>query len=149
MYSIYAIQCNKNGKVYIGGTRNLTQRVDTHFRELKANRKYATSEEGKEAYSDWQNDFNRYGESAFTAYLLEDGVPDSEWRARELEWISRYRATDRRFGYNVYGDQKTFNHVPIVAGEPKNLARAVLELEILLKLSKRFGCTVDDLLKDD
>lgn len=55
---IYAIRCNVTGRMYIGMSRNILERVETHLGELRRN-----------GYSQinpqLQADFNEHGEKTF------------------------------------------------------------------------------------
>ena len=88
--SIYAVRCVKNGKMYIGRTRDVTTRIRTHFAELKSGKKRGC----------FQSDYDAYGKEAFEFYVLEKNVPFEAAGDRELFWIDEYKADDERFGYN-------------------------------------------------
>ena len=102
--TVYAIRCKENGKVYVGSTIYLKQRIYQHFRELKKHQKTTTSNVNKiVSYVDWQNDYDKYGEDAFEIYCLESNVPQSKLREREFYWIEEYKARDPEYGYNSNG----------------------------------------------
>lgn len=104
---IYAIRCTENGRIYIGSSTNLDNRLKTHFRDLKAREKRGAvrDENGKSKGifpegSLWQEDFNKYGEKAFEIYVLEEDVPKRSRQEREDYWIEEYKACDPEHGYN-------------------------------------------------
>ena len=101
---IYAIRCEANGKIYVGRTQNLQRRMREHLTELKNGAKNQSYRFGR-GPSEFQKDFNQYGQSAFEVYILERDVPPSEVHEREYHWISEYRATDSRYGYNKYAEK--------------------------------------------
>lgn len=91
--SVYAIRCEKNGKVYIGISKDPETRLQFHLIELKGGRKRLKNPE-------WQKDFDEFGMDSFKAYILETDVAWDDRRDREHHWIKAYRAADPRFGYN-------------------------------------------------
>lgn len=78
-YSIYAIRCIENGKLYIGRTTNLKNRIEIHFRELKS---------GKHTNEEMLNDYKVYGREKFEVYLLEENVPFTERKRNSNIWKS-------------------------------------------------------------
>lgn len=97
--TMYAIRCSVNGKVYIGRTQDMERRMREHLTELKKGGKRTDYGRGYEP-SDFQRDYNQYGENAFDVYILEENVAPEVVREREAFWIAEYRATDREYGYN-------------------------------------------------
>ena len=65
--TVYALRCEKNGKVYIGCTKDVGTRLRHHLLDLKGGRKRLKNPE-------WQMDFDLYGADAFKAYILETDV---------------------------------------------------------------------------
>lgn len=92
--TIYAIRCTANGKVYIGRTQNLEQRIRKHWLDLKRGFK------GNMRDPSFQHDFDRYGEESFKLYILEENVPPETANDREAYWIAEYMATNPKYGYN-------------------------------------------------
>lgn len=92
--TIYAIRCEENGKVYVGRTQNLDQRLRAHLNDLKKGYK------GNMRNPSFQQDFDEYGQESFKAYVLEENVPPDKAEEREAFWIAEYKATNPRFGYN-------------------------------------------------
>jgi len=95
LFSVYAIRCKKNGKVYIGRTTRLKECIEIHFRELRH------SKHKNKALLD---DFKKYGFENFEVYVLEENIPYSE-RMKEYEYMRQYNSFDEEFGYNR-GDLK-------------------------------------------
>lgn len=111
-YSIYAIRCIKNGRLYIGRTIDIQKRIAVHFQELKS---------GKHTNKLMVEDFKNYGRDNFEVYLLETDIP-YEKRGKEYEYMRKYNSYDKKYGYN-YGD-KTKNpkkEIQIINGLPENL----------------------------
>jgi group I intron endonuclease len=95
MQGVYAWVCTINGRVYVGSAVNVTQRKYAHTVLLNGRRHPNTH---------LQAAWLKYGTNAFEFELLEQ-VGDLVWlRAREQAWITRLRACDREFGYNVTSD---------------------------------------------
>lgn len=59
---IYCIENLVNSKKYVGGSKNLSSRIKSHFSSLKRN---------KHIIKDLQNDWNKYGEKNFKYDILE------------------------------------------------------------------------------
>lgn len=95
-YSIYAIRCKSNNKLYIGRTTNLKQRVNNHFDNLKGN---------SHKILDLQEDFNKYGIDNFEVYLLEENIDYTE-RKKEYDYMREYNTFSKEYGYNQ-GDLKS------------------------------------------
>lgn len=100
--TIYAIRCKENGKLYIGRTYDLIRRTHEHFSELRRNAKKKTMYPGKRTLSNFQLDYNQYGEEAFEVYILEENVPPEKCKSREAFWISQYDTTNPKRGYNKF-----------------------------------------------
>lgn len=101
LYTIYAIQCESTGRVYIGSTSNFEQRIRAHFSDLKNGQKTVRINKNKREKSIWQCDFEKFGESEFHVFLIEENVPYSKEAERETHYINYYNATNPEFGYNV------------------------------------------------
>lgn len=115
--SIYAIRCTDNGKVYIGRSADVRHRAIAHFAFMEREKASPTRRKPNR----FQQDYNRLGRSGFEIYILEENVPPALCAAREGFWISEYKATDPRFGYNKLSER------PIPGcfreGLPENLAK--------------------------
>lgn len=74
---IYKIECVKNGKCYIGQTKNFKKRVQDHLLKLNKNNHYSNL---------LQLDFNNYGIESFVFEILEE-VSELESDEKERIWI--------------------------------------------------------------
>ena len=97
--TIYGICCKKSGRVYIGRTYRLENRIKEHFAELR-NGKKTCYQNGQRVMSNMQKDYDKYGEDSFNVYIIEENVPPERVKQREAYWIEKYRADDMRYGYN-------------------------------------------------
>jgi len=111
-FSIYAIRCKANGRVYIGRTSKISERIQTHFSELKR-KKYSSKL--------MIEDFEKYGKENFEIYILEENVP-WESRFKEYEYMRTYNSFDEKYGYNR-GDRnkKEQNKFDFIYDLPPNL----------------------------
>lgn len=117
---IYAIQCKKNGRVYIGRTYRLKSRISEHFLSLRRGCKGNGSKRYGANQANFQKDFDIYGEDAFKVSVLEENVPPELCQAVEMKWISRYNSTDPRYGYNIRNENIKDNFpVPTIGFPPK------------------------------
>ena len=104
MQLIYAAVNKINNKVYIGKTkRGIHIRALDHFKSAKRGSKTA-----------FHNAIRKYGEDAFTWYVLQDNIDDSLIDSRERYWIARYK----QLGYTLYnltdgGDGGKTHHGPM------------------------------------
>ena len=88
---IYLITNKVTGKVYVGQSNNVEQRLAAHKCSLRTN-------DGKENHH-LQNSWNKYGENNFRFSIIEE-CGESELDEREKYWIRNYRANDKNYGYN-------------------------------------------------
>lgn len=111
LHTIYAIRCKSNGKVYIGRTTRLDERIKIHFTELKS---------GRHKIKSLLEDFNKYGRDNFEVYVLEKDIPYSE-RYKEYEYMKMYNSFDIEYGYN-FGDRgkKTTSTIDYIYQLPPN-----------------------------
>lgn len=91
MTGVYIIKNLVNGKVYIGQSKNVRERIYKHKSRLR---------HGVHKNSHLQNAFRKYGEKAFWFGPLCECLED-ELDQRERVWIEWYRATNRKHGYNL------------------------------------------------
>lgn len=85
---VYCIVNKKNGKRYVGSSRNIRSRVGAHFSALRSGR----------GFRDIQRDFDKYGEVNFTCEILEIVKDGTQLRHREEHWILKLRTIE--CGYN-------------------------------------------------
>lgn len=103
MYTVYAIRCKENGKIYVGCTKQpLQDRIHRHFEQLGRNdkrRSYGGTKPQENTV--WQDDYNKFGEDAFECFSLETDIDDAFHKEREMFWIEEYKSYDSRYGYNI------------------------------------------------
>lgn len=87
--NIYKITNKINGKVYIGQT--------IHSIEYRFSRHCLKSQNGCVVL---HNAITKYGKENFKVELIEE-VPIEKLDEREIYWISYYKSTNRKFGYNI------------------------------------------------
>ena len=115
---IYAIRCKTSSRVYIGRTYRLEARLKEHFSELRRGMKtWYAAEEGRHI-SQFQKDYNKYGEENFQVYILEKDVPPEKCKEREAFWIDEYHSADPRYGYNRYDEHMKPQIPPVIEGLP-------------------------------
>lgn len=89
---IYLIKNSVNGKVYVGQSRNIRQRIDHHF----------APSQGTRHRNPLYFAMAKYGRQAFEWSVLEE-LPDDlpVLTDREQYWMDLYQSLDRKFGYNL------------------------------------------------
>lgn len=89
---VYKITNIDNGKVYVGSSKNLKNRLNRHLWYLKKN---------THSNSHLQRAWNKYGEDKFEFSVLEF-VPDVNiLLEREQHYMNLYLSYKRDFGYNI------------------------------------------------
>lgn len=88
---IYQIRCTRTGRKYVGSSIDIEVRWKAHRREL--NQRTHCNRHLQQAWI-------RHGEPRFEFRVLELVEPEL-LRRKELSWIDRLHATDRRRGFNV------------------------------------------------
>lgn len=97
---IYAMQHNKTKKMYIGKSKNVYKRYESHIANLKV---------GKHASELMQEEYDEYGED-YSVYVLEEvenpserfnfnGNVHSVGSEAEMKWIREYNTIEN--GYNT------------------------------------------------
>ena len=110
--SIYAIQCIKNHRIFVGAAQDVTCSTYLHFRALRNGEKLRRAPEGHMEETTWQKDFNRYGPEGFCIFEIESGVPAEARKERVSHYISKYRSDEMAFGYNARNPRtKTSNEI--------------------------------------
>lgn len=89
---VYIIKNIQNGKVYVGSTKNATQRWTAHKNQLRNNRHKNVI---------LQNSWNKHGEDAFVFEVIEDNIDLHFYKAHEQFAIWRYDSCNRSKGYNL------------------------------------------------
>lgn len=88
--TIYAIRQKDTGKIYIGSSRMVAERLKSHLAAL---------ESGRHSNEDMQADYNKYGRESFEFYEI-DKMPTEAYRQRETYWMFVFNSCDRNKGYN-------------------------------------------------
>ena len=86
---VYLIQCNKNGKNYIGSSKNIKERWREHISCLRDKRHHSMK---------LQEDWDKFGEDQFEFHIL---VKTDYANAKKLEdeYIKKFKSD--KFGYNT------------------------------------------------
>lgn len=110
-YTIYAIRCKANGRMYIGRTKQLTEeRIKAHLTLLRSK---------KHTNKLMQEDYNKYGEDNFEYYELETGLT-FENRNKECFYMDKYKTCDSRYGYNTRDNHsRAKGIIKIIKGLPE------------------------------
>lgn len=121
--TVYSIKNIKNGKMYIGITKNLRQRITTHFSKLRNN---------KHPNPKLQSDFSIYGEDYFKVKTLFESTHYGETFNMEKKLIRKYNTICN--GYNIAGeesmwDKKTFFSTTVDGIIGKKLIKHINEKE--------------------
>jgi group I intron endonuclease len=85
---VYAIVCRSNNKFYIGSSKNITKRLDHHFKHLK---------KGNHRNPHLQNAWNLFGEDNFYYLIIDYSENNIE---REQYWIDETKCYLREIGFN-------------------------------------------------
>lgn len=96
---IYLIRNIINNKVYVGQTRNFTNRKRSHFKELGIGRHYNKY---------LQRSFNKYGSNNFEFEIIER-CPIDFLNQKERFWIKKYKSEYNEYGYNASYAYVLFN----------------------------------------
>jgi len=112
MRGIYKITNKVNGKCYIGRSKNVFTRLESHFRQLRAN---GHSKE-------FQDDFNRDGLDGFSFEILYTGTLTALIE-REVHFIELFDSFNN--GYNSQDESKIFKDVFTVEKKEEYLKKAL------------------------
>lgn len=97
---IYAIINNINNKRYIGLSKNIERRLNTHMKQL---------EDGKHPNFHLQKSYNKYGKENFDFSVIEYCVA-GKLQSREIYWITYFDSI--RNGYNfLYGGKDEYSKI--------------------------------------
>lgn len=173
---VYALRHNPTGKIYVGSTLNVDERIQQHILALRNNRHNVPN---------MQNDYNKFGEDYSVCILQDHLLPDALRTKFEHLYMTILGTRDPEKGYNYLDitndfdlSKKNFHPVfpktnrtriqrervkrNITAAELARIIgvtrQAVSRWEIGLskpnvstqkKLADYFGVTVDELLSAD
>lgn len=118
LYTVYAIQCLGNGKVFIGSSMHPEAVIKNRLGSARSHAEYCKSR-GIKPNSDFAADFAKYGENAFAIHFLDVNLSVGDAEERKLFWIREYNSYDTRYGYN----QRNYFHnkgLEITLGLPEN-----------------------------
>ena len=87
---IYCITCSANGKKYIGRTRQLQMRLNSHLTALRSNR---------HPNKPLQEDFNSFGEKMFSIEILPK-IECNSPKQLEKGYMIQYDTWNPLHGYN-------------------------------------------------
>lgn len=88
---IYKIKCLENNKIYIGSSKNIEKRINTHIKRLRKN---------THINEFLQNSWNKYGEISFSFEIIEECSEDSLIE-REQFWMDSTKCYNNEFGFNA------------------------------------------------
>lgn len=119
--SIYAIRNKTNGRVYIGKTKDIRERVLQHWSEKRNRAERYKNDLINRPPTLFEKDFMECGKEGFEVYCLEENVPQEKGREREAYWIAEYDATNPEYGYNCRSEKKL--SVDYTVGLPPNKSK--------------------------
>lgn len=110
---IYCIKNLKNNKVYIGKSKNISERWEKHLYALKSN---------THPNSHLQSSFNKYGEVNFSFLILDSFEEMKEITLNELEikLIKEYKSHIDLYGYNKTFGGEGASHIDSVKQKISN-----------------------------
>lgn len=108
---IYGIVNIINNKIYVGKAINIYNRIKSHI--------YALDHKSKDENRHLINAWHKYKSGNFKCFVIEElELNENLLKEKELYWIQQYKATNRKFGYNLRMDSST---KMIVHSETKKL----------------------------
>lgn len=93
--TVYALRHEATGKIYIGSTANVHQRLLKHTNRLR---------NGTHNSKSLQADYDRHKDKSLTLIPLDE-IRKFDERDKEYEWMEFYNTFDPAHGYN-YADPK-------------------------------------------
>lgn len=97
---IYCILNHVNGKMYVGKSSNIFERIKQHITQLNIKSK----DENRHLIRSW----HKYGRNKFSYFVLEYvSENDNILKERELYWQITLMVTNREYGYNLRLDSST------------------------------------------
>lgn len=89
---VYLITNTINGKIYVGSSIKIRNRMNTHVSHMNKN---------KHDNRYLQNSWNKYGSDNFTFSVIEILTNVEKLIEREQYWIDKLNACDKNVGYNI------------------------------------------------
>lgn len=119
-WGIYKILNTKNGKFYIGSSKNLRKRLYEHFRELNL---------GIHSNKHLQNAWIKYGKEGFKFYILKiidntENFTDTKLRELETEYIQKTMCYKPEIGYNFIPGGLGTSNLPCSEETKKKISEA-------------------------
>jgi group I intron endonuclease len=100
---VYKIRNTVDGKVYVGGTKNLGARKLHHFADLRRKKHHSHR---------FQFAYDQYGREAFVFEVIQTLSPSDDIHAVEQKYIDSYKSADPEFGYNIAPNADDTTGVP-------------------------------------
>lgn len=97
---IYAIRNVVTGKIYVGKTKNLKNRVQTHMSALKC---------GRHHIEEMQRDHDEFGGEYEILILCRLNADAPDFLKEERFWFTFFNSTDEAFGYNYKEKNRQFD----------------------------------------
>lgn len=95
--AVYVIRNKANGKVYVGGSKDVMLRRNDHFGKLKR---------GVHRSRDMIADYREHGRDAFEFSILELATPET-LAGLEQKWLDVYRGAHPWYGYNSWPNARS------------------------------------------
>jgi group I intron endonuclease len=113
---IYKLTCNVNGKIYIGKSVNLRERLVKHKQNREIQNNPIT------------NSIRKYGWDSFSVTILDvfDYIDNNELLLLESKYIEEYNSTDKAIGYNICKYSTDRTGIPHTNETKEKLRRANL-----------------------
>ena len=131
MCGIYMIKNKINGKVYIGQTKDISQRWSSHKCELNSNRHV-----NRHLQASW----NKYGASAFDFIVIEY-CDQNQLNEKEKHFIAQYDSYQNGYNLDQGGDGVVgFKHTPEQISKMRRIQNplVVLQFDLNFHLITRF-----------
>lgn len=91
--TVYALRHNPTGKIYVGSSCDVPQRISLHINALRR---------GKHIMKAMQDDYNQYGED-YSLFIL-DSISNIYEKRKESFWMEMLNTRSPNYGYNT-GDK--------------------------------------------